>query len=140
MLTVRDVMTPRPTAIKQSAPIRSALSAMMELDVRHLPVINEDRELVGMLSDRDFRGLPFTHESVNRLVGGERLPLEAAVSTLMSTDVISVTPEDEIVVPIELMLESKIGAIPVVNPEGRLVGIVSYMDVLRAYQEDLAST
>jgi acetoin utilization protein AcuB len=138
MLTVRDVMTPRPTVILQSAPVRAAQTAMAELDVRHLPVVNEDHELVGMLSDRDLRGLPFVHDEAQRIAAEEATRPDSRVSGIMSADPLTVGPDEPLSDVVELMVDSRIGAVPVVGPNGRLVGIVSYLDVLRAYRDELA--
>lgn len=135
---VSEIMTPRPTAILHTASLRSALATMMELDVRHLPVVNEDHELVGMLSDRDLRGLPYVIREVDELLGAPGLELDVPVSRLMSADVLSAAPTDDVRDAIDVMLEHKVGAVPVVNPERRLIGIVSYLDALRAYRRELA--
>lgn len=123
MKTVSEVMTHRPTAILQSATIRAAIATMTELDVRHLPVVNADHELVGMLSDRDIRSLG---------------PNQAgAVTTIMSSDVLSVEATEELTEVIEIMLENRVGAVPIVNTDRKLVGIVSYLDILRVYLAEL---
>jgi CBS domain-containing protein len=130
MLTARDLMTKNPVTIAPTAKLYQAAQALQALDIRHLPVV-EEGELIGMLSDRDLRAL-----SIPYIVGGDyasdiAAARNASVATIMSGNVYAVEPEagaDEIV---ELMLEQKIGAVPVTDPDGKLVGIVSYMDVLR---------
>lgn len=124
-------MTPDPVTIAAQAKLREAVDILQNLDVRHLPVVDEDGDLVGMLSDRDLRGLALPH-----LVGGEyagvvQTGLQATVATVMTSNVISVEPETDVEEIVELMLENKIGAVPVVDRDRGLVGIVSYMDVLR---------
>lgn len=57
MLIARDLMTESPATIGPAWTIRSAVRLLQTLDVRHLPVVNEQGELVGMLSDRDLRAL-----------------------------------------------------------------------------------
>jgi acetoin utilization protein AcuB len=134
-------MTHRPTAILHTASVRAALAVMLELDVRHLPVVNEDHELVGMLSDRDLRGLPHVHRELDdALAVPGAIELDEPVTTLMSADVIAAEPADDLAEVLEIMLEHRIGAVPIVSPERRLVGIVSYLDALRAYQRDLVAT
>ncbi len=137
MPLVSEVMTHRPTAILQTANVRAALAAMLELDVRHLPVVNADRELVGMLSDRDLRAMPSVTPEVNALMEDEAPSLDVPLASIMSSDVISVEPTDDLRNAVELMLENRVGAVPVVTPDNRLVGIVSYIDVLRLFQEEL---
>lgn len=136
MRLISEVMTPKPTAIRRTATARSALATMLELDVRHLPVVNESHELVGMISDRDLRAMPSGSREVEALVG-RQVDLGAKVDTIMSADVMSVEADDDIIEALELMLEHRVGAVPVVNGEQRLVGIVSYLDVLRVLHREL---
>jgi CBS domain-containing protein len=73
-----------------------------------------------MISDRDLRG-----------VGGSEQ--ERAVTEIMTSDVATIDPETEVEEIIDLILDLKIGALPVVDEETKeLMGIVSYVDVLRA--------
>lgn len=60
------------------------------------------------------------------------------VSEVMSSDVIVVTPATEVVEIIDLMTENRIGAVPVVDNDSHLAGIISYVDVLRAAGKVLA--
>lgn len=134
-MIVSDVMTPNPATVEVHRTIADALDILTELDVRHLPVVEGDR-LVGLLSDRDLRtyALPARVEFNNPQKAAARF--EHAVSELMTGDVMSVGPEDELTVLVRMMIDHKFGAVPVVDPvEGTLVGIVSYLDVLRAVEE-----
>jgi len=140
LLTVEDVMTRRPTVVLESAPLRAAAATMRELDVRHLPVITAEHELAGMLSDRDLGGLPPQGIDPEELTPAQRHALEVKVASVMSTDVKSVTAEQPLLEAIELLIEHRIGAIPVLSQEGRVVGILSYVDVLRAYARDLVES
>jgi acetoin utilization protein AcuB len=131
MLTAHDLMTEDPTTVSTSATLQQALRLLQMLDVRHLPVVDEEGTLVGMLSDRDVRGLAIPEFAGSEYIGKIQTGLQAAVSSVMSSDVISVDVEADAAEIIDLMLDQKIGAVPVVDADGTLVGIVSYMDVLR---------
>jgi acetoin utilization protein AcuB len=131
MTTAKDLMTENPTAVRESAKVSEAVALFRDLDVRHLPVVNADGELVGMLSDRDLRSLTLPHVVDREWIGTIETALEARVSTLMSSGVIAVTVDAEAREIIELMLEHKIGAVPVVDADAVLVGIVSYVDLLQ---------
>jgi len=124
MLTARDLMTESPAVIEVTATLRSAVDRLQALDIRHLPVIDDDGELVGMLSDRDLRG---------------SAPADAAVATVMSADVIAVDEEADAAEIVDLMIDNKIGAVPVIDADRTLVGIVSYVDLLRALPFDRAA-
>ena len=130
-MVVQEIMTSDPVVVDASAPLRSALRALRALDVRHLPVV-DNGQLVGMLSDRDLRLAdqpPIEDDE-------DENPLDRPVAEIMSGDVISVAPEDELSALVDLMVEHKVGAVPVVEDHsGDVVGIVSYIDVLRAARE-----
>jgi CBS domain-containing protein len=130
-----DLMTPDPETVSPRSTVAEALDLMRELDIRHVPVV-DGGALVGMLSDRDLAYL-----DVGRVLSAEgvdalRQALATPVIKVMSSDVICVESEAELAEVMELLVEEKIGAIPVVRPGTReVVGIISYVDVLRALQD-----
>ncbi len=83
-----------------------------------------------MISDRDLRGMPFSFSAE----GKSQVPHDAPVADIMSSDVISVELETSLDEIIDLMIDEKVGAAPVVDDRGVLVGIVSYVDLLRELQ------
>lgn len=118
-----EIMTPDPRTVGVNDSIGEAYEVLRELDVRHVPVINEDGDLVGIVSDRDL---------------ADRAPSSmpsstARVADVMSGGVVSVDPQTEVRDVIERLLENRIGAIPVVDGESKVVGIISYVDVLRSF-------
>jgi acetoin utilization protein AcuB len=131
MLTAHDLMTEDPVTIPMMAKVSQALRLLHSLDVRHLPVVDEDGSLVGMLSDRDLRGLAIPEVAGGEYVGTIETALDAPISSIMTSDVISVEVEADAAEIIDLMIDRKIGAVPVVDGDGTLVGIVSYVDLLR---------
>ncbi len=136
MMTAYDVMTEDPTTIPMTATVGDAARLLQTLDVRHLPVVDEEGMLVGMLSDRDLRALTFPEVLGAEYMGEVQTALEAPISNIMSSDVVAVEVEDDVSLIIELMLDYKIGAVPVVDTDGTLVGIVSYVDLLRQLSPD----
>ena len=131
MLIARDLMTADPVAVRATDTVRDAVQLFQALEVRHLPVVNAQRELVGMLSDRDLRGLALPVVIDHQWVGAIQTALESRVATLMSSDPLSVAVDADAAEIVDLMLEQRIGAVPVVDADQKLVGIVSYVDVLR---------
>lgn len=128
-MNASDILTEDPMTVEVTTSLLDALEILQTLDVRHLPVVSPTGELVGMLSDRDIRnsGIPFTELTEATI---EEVP---TVGDAMNADVITATPATTIDEIIDLMLEHRIGALPVIEPAaGDLMGIVSYVDVLRA--------
>ncbi len=139
-MQIADIMTPSPITVKSSESVRRAFALLEDQDIRHLPVIDEDRRLVGVVSDRDLREyrLPVLEELDNP-DQAEAL-LDTALSEVMSGDVISVDSGEDLVAACDLVIEYRIGAIPVLDrSSGELVGIVSYMDLLRVARDVLAA-
>lgn len=134
-MEVSEIMTPNPERVEVTENVRDALLKLVELDVRHLPVV-ERGELVGMLSDRDLREFVVPMASELEVVDTADSRFERPVSNLMKGDVIYVHPETNVTEVIGLMIDHRIGAVPVVAPSlGNLVGIVSYIDVIREANE-----
>lgn len=128
---VESVMTANPMTAKPDTTIREALQLLEDMEIRHLPVLDDGR-LVGIVSDRDLREfrLPLFEEMDNPDFAEDlaQTPVSAAMSSL----VISVETGEDLGSAIDAMMEHGVGAVPVVERDGdTLVGIVSYIDVLR---------
>jgi CBS domain-containing protein len=136
-LTAHDLMTPNPSTVTPQTSIAEVWDLMRVLDVRHMPVV-ENEALVGMLSDRDLGSLEVTRLLVEEGAEALRRRLARPVVQLMSADVVAAEPETDVSELVTLFLEHKVGAIPVVVPDTRrVVGIVSYIDILRALRDEL---
>jgi CBS domain-containing protein len=137
-MLVSDLMTDDPVRIPEDRSLREAEQLMREYDMRHVPVVNRRGDLVGILSDRDLRSyMPYASQmGVPDIESMEKR--SEPVTAAMQPDPISVNPEDDVSTVIDLMVEWKIGAVPVVESGSeQLVGIVSYVDVLRAARDAL---
>ncbi len=137
MLSARDLMTENPVTVDPMTTVRRAIELLHTLDIRHLPVVSEERELVGMISDRDLRVLSVQYAGGAEPLGNVEITLEARVASLMKDVVLAVEADAAASEVIDLMIEHKIGAVPVTDLNGTLVGIISYIDVLRAFGDSL---
>lgn len=122
-MKVRDIMTTRVITISPDALLREALQVMNEKGFRRLPVV-ENGILVGMLVKYDIE------KALNRPV----IFPETPVDWIMSKDLVTVSPDDNIMLAARLFLDRKIGGIPVVE-NSRLVGIITDSDILKAFIE-----
>jgi acetoin utilization protein AcuB len=137
-MKARDVMTSSPITVTPEATLAEVWDLMREADIRHVPVV-EAGVLVGMVSDRDLASLDVARVLTADGAEALRRALATPVVTVMSSDVIFVEMEDDLDDVVELMLEHKVGAIPVVRPDARdVMGIVSYIDVLRGIRDLVA--
>lgn len=131
VVTAGDLMTPDPVTVPPEASIAEVWDLMRERDIRHVPVV-EGSVLVGMLSDRDLGRLDIARALTGEGAEALRRELATAVVNVMNPDVIAIEPDTDLSEVVELLLEHKVGALPVVEPDTReVVGIVSYIDVLR---------
>ena len=130
-MRIEEIMTASPVTARETTTVGQAWDTLRTLDIRHLPVVNADGELVGIVSDRDF-ATPPAPPLMAELLGSPAGSLDAPVSAVMTGEPISVEPDDELDDAMDLMVENKLAAIPVVDPEGAVVGIVSYIDIIRA--------
>ncbi|WP_437993602.1 CBS domain-containing protein [Sorangium sp. So ce145] len=126
-----ELMTENPRTVRVDDPIGEAVNVLQTMDFRHVPVVDEQGELVGMLSDRDLRALQSPYAEDTAVVGAAPRKASAPVSTIMSGNVVSASPDADVTELMELMLDNKIGALPIIDGEGALVGIVSYVDIFR---------
>ena len=130
-LSVRDLMTDTIFALRAGDDIQMARDLMDERNVRHVPVVDEDRHLVGLVSERDL--LRNMYPSTSELpVGTQQAVLKRVkVDAIMTRDVETVEPEDDLVVAAQIILDNKFGCVPVVVEGGRVEGILTESDFVR---------
>lgn len=129
---VKEVMSSDVVSVQLNCSIKDALGTMLEHQVRHLPVVEDGmlRGIVNASAIRDY-ALPLADDYCE--AGSPRVRLDESVYTIMEDDVFVVHPNTPVVELLDYFIESGIGAVPVVEAEGKatLKGIVSYIDVLQ---------
>jgi acetoin utilization protein AcuB len=131
-MRVREWMSPDPIAVSPTATVREARHLLSDQGIRHLLVVERDR-VVGMISDRDIRveDAVFARlEGVSQLA--ELLGWDRPVEAVMSTPVHTIGPDEPVEAAARVMLSRRISALPVVDPEFGLVGIITTTDCLLA--------
>jgi acetoin utilization protein AcuB len=131
-MRVRELMTGALITVRPATPVVAARYLMVERSVRHLLVTSESGELMGIVTDRDFRlnaPSPATSLSVWEI---NYLLSKQTVDSVMTRSIITVGPDREARDAAQLMLDHKIGAVPVLDG-GVLVGILTETDLLRAF-------
>lgn len=127
-MLANQIMTRSPVCVTTRTRLKDAIDVMYANDVRHIPVLDHER-LVGILSERDLRSL--WESALDPNVSDGRL-YERTVSDVMTASPLTAEADADVDEVIETLIEHRIGALPVVDAEGVLVGIISYVDVLRA--------
>jgi CBS domain-containing protein len=132
-LTVRDVMTDRPRTVAAETPLKEAARTMVRAGLGALPVIDDDRRVVGMVSEREvIRHLLTTQVFSGADVRSSLSPVAGprTVRDVMSRQVMCVAPEQPIAEVASLMSNKDVDRVPVVR-EGQLVGFLTRGDIVR---------
>jgi CBS domain-containing protein len=120
---VREIMTRAPVTLRSNQSVAEAAKVMRERGIGNVLVV-DDGHLKGLVTDRDI---------VVRAVADTRDPATTPVSEICSADLVTVTPDDDADIAVQLMWERAVRRVPVVE-DGHLVGVLSIGD--RAVQRD----
>ena len=142
-LPVEDVMNRDVVSIGVGAPVREAVERLIGQEFRALPVVDAERRVIGVVSSGDLvarGGLDARLELLSVLSGDARDAMLGRLPDRRVTDVMTVEPAtvrttDTLAAATHLMAERRIKRVPVVDREGRLAGVLTRMDVLRAVAE-----
>jgi acetoin utilization protein AcuB len=128
-ILARDIMAFPVVTLPITASLSQAWEVVHAKRFRHIPVLGADDSVVGILSDRDL--LRGTMEAVR----SERTPstpqVQIPIRTLVSHPVLVGTPDAELRAIARVLLEERIGALPIVSDTGGLVGMITRSDILR---------
>lgn len=113
-----------PVTIKCGSTVREALAMMSEYHIGGIPVVNEDKILVGIVTNRDLR----FERDLDRLID-EVMTKDHLVTTSQSTDLQQAA---------DILQKHKIEKLPVVDKEGHLIGLVTYKDITKAKDKPFA--
>jgi len=129
-------MSRNPITIAQDTPIQQAIMVMRDEKVRRLPVLNEKNELVGIVSEKDL--LYASPSPANSLDIHELhyLISKITVREVMTRDAITVSENTPLEKAARIMVENKIGGLPVMRA-GKLVGIITESDLFKIFIEML---
>jgi acetoin utilization protein AcuB len=130
---VRDYMTPDPATLDSKNTLLDAVLMLRRLELRHIPILDDGR-MVGILTDRDVgRVAPsmlmgISPQDYNRVFE------DTPVAKVMTRNLFSTTPEAPLAEAVHLLYNHKVGCLPVLE-DGRLVGIITVVDMLQALHD-----
>jgi acetoin utilization protein AcuB len=125
-------MTRKVITVDQEASIFDAQDLMSDNSIRHLPILDHNRQLIGIVTDRDIRSaLPYRF--FDKTPGEKEKIAAIKVKDIMARDPITISPAFTIQDALLLIQNSRVGALPVVDDDYRLKGIISVRDLLRAF-------
>ena len=131
---VRDLMTDRVFTLQPLDDLEALYDLMDAHHVRHVPVVDRDGDLVGLVTQRDLARSALGTQDVLPLSVQQEILRRRKVREIMATEVETVEPDESLKTAALLLLENKIGCLPVVEGE-HLVGILTESDFVRHYTE-----
>lgn len=121
MPQIRDLMTTSPRSVSKGDSVSDAARVMRDEDAGAVPIVDGDR-LVGVLTDRDI---------AIRLVAEGKDPQSTTVEQIASQELVTVDPQQDLDEALRLMAQHQVRRLPVVEEDGKLVGIIAQADVAR---------
>ena len=113
-----------PVTIQRGSTVRDALALMNEYHIGGIPVVDGEKKLVGIVTNRDLRFERDMDKSVDSIMTHENL-----VTTTQQTDLIGAS---------RILQENKIEKLPVVDKDGHLIGLITYKDITKAKDKPMA--
>lgn len=120
-MNVRAVMNSRVKSCGLNATLAEAARVMADNDCGALPIVNEDKKVLGMITDRDI---------CLAMANASRLPSEIPVGHVMSTKVYACGPDEPVASALRTMQTRKVRRLPVTDGDGKLIGILSMDDIV----------
>ena len=130
-LSVKDLMKTNVATLTPGTTLQETRARMAELGIRHMPVLDHDRRVIGILSLRDVT------RALEPAMTAQGLRTTLAVGDVMTREVIVANAETPAVMAVEAMITKKIGSVPIVDSRGHLLGMVTETDFLEIAHESL---
>ena len=142
MKTVKDVMSALPVSVSETASFREIAARLRECRVSAFPVLDADGKVIGVVSEADLlvkEAMPdepnvvwglladIVHHAARAKAGG------VTAAELMTSPAVTIGPDETVEHAARLMYDRKVKRLPVVNPSGRPIGIISRSDVLAVF-------
>jgi CBS domain-containing membrane protein len=124
MLNVSEIMTTYVITLKADDTLKTARELMSKKKIRHIPIVNEKLNVVGLLSQRDL--LKSAGSNIDNNLNKTELP-EVLISEVMTKKIKFIYPDDRLITAGVLMEKNKFGCLPVIDDE-KLVGIITDTD------------
>lgn len=141
-MKARDIMNKNLVAVRSDDDIRKLVDVLLTNGLSGVPVVDSRERVIGIVTEADvinkeMRARMFSAKTMIKLLNvWKESGAENKVGDIMSKDVFTVSEDTDIFDLIEAVIEMKINRIPVVDSDGRLVGIITRADLLRGIQSE----
>ena len=141
-MKVKDLMTTNVVAVGTETPLKDVADILSEFRISGLPVVSERGTVLGVVSENDIlvkeRGTEPLRGLVGRLIAGDAVKLEAKLAAktageAMTSPAVTITADRPVSAAAAEMVERRINRLPVVDEDGKLVGIVTRADLVKAF-------
>ncbi|ABK16631.1 CBS domain-containing protein [Syntrophobacter fumaroxidans] len=127
-------MTKKVVTVGPNDGILETRELLAKSSFRHLPVVDEENRLVGIVTDRDIRSaMPSVFLDENETLKERERLAQMKIKDIMTKNPVTVNPANTLEDAILLMQRMRVGAFPVVDREGKLRGMLSIRDLVRAF-------
>jgi CBS domain-containing protein len=137
--TVSQMMTTDVVSVEETDYLSNLLESLQALRFRHLPVTDGNR-LIGLLTERDLLRLSTSNLLPHRTQQDQALFQRFRVGDVMQREVVTVSPETTVTDAGKLLLDKRLGCLPVVNATNELVGIITSSDFVAAVTKSARNT
>ncbi|RJQ85269.1 MAG: CBS domain-containing protein [Desulfobacteraceae bacterium] len=120
-MKIKSMMVPNPITVTMKHSVQQAIELMKLNSIRHLPVVDQKKQLQGLLTLADLK-----QALIPSMLG------DFSLSDMMIKNPITVSPDDDVEIAAQIIYKHKIGGLPVVRGQN-LVGIITESDLLRAF-------
>ena len=134
-MRVRNLMSAKVVSAPVGTPVQVAFHLMRDGGFRHLPVLSTKGKLVGILSERDLRGVGAFFKDSNSGIDEFLVTDPTTVEKIMVSNPITVSPDTTVSTAVKIIRDKRIGCLIVTEGE-EMVGILSYLDVLDAAERE----
>ncbi len=138
-MLVRDLMTSDVETVRPESKLAELLGLLQESNIRHVPVVDDDGDLVGLVTQRDLLRRSLAARGDLPLTVREEVITHRTVDEFMTAGVITIDPDAPLGDAAELILDNKVGCLPVVEGP-HLVGIITESDFVAHVLETVRAT
>lgn len=130
MRTVADLMITNLITLRENDSLAKAKALMQEKNIRNIPIVNDEGECVGMLTQREYLRHAFHLVSQFGTQQISKKEQQTPISNAMNKDILTVSPETDLDMAAEFFIENKYGCLPVTQ-DNKLIGIITPVDFVK---------
>ena len=135
---LKELMVKNPATLDIDAPFRKVAELFLAKRIRHLPVLDKEKKLVGIISQRDLNQVAAPRRTLEgEYIYDTDILDRFILQRIMVKEVAALKADDTLSKALELLIDRKIGCIPIIDHDNRVIGILSYIDVLQAVRNEI---